>query len=74
MVLTSIITTILSLIITFALAGVFSIYHFDSTVTFTTCTYLLFIFCFITYILLAVVYVVNKRLKIDDLFGDDSFV
>ena len=56
-------TIILSLIITFMFAEAFSLYHFGTTSTFTTFTYLLFIFCFITYILLSLIYIISKKIK-----------
>ena len=62
-ILTIIGTIILSLIITFMVAETFSLYHFGTTPTFTTFTYLLFIFCFITYILLSLIYIISKKIK-----------
>ena len=56
-------TIILSLIITFIFAETFSLYHFRTIPTFTTFTYLLFIFCFITYILLSLIYIISKKIK-----------
>ncbi len=54
---------ITSLIITFLIAEIFSLYHFGNIPTFTTLTYLLFIFFFITYILLSLIYIISKRIK-----------
>ena len=62
-ILTIIGTIILSLIITFIFAETFSLYHFGTIPTFTTFTYLLFIFCFITYILLSLIYIISKKIK-----------
>ena len=62
-ILTIIGTAILSLIITFIFAETISLYHFGTTPTFTTFTYLLFIFCFITYILLSLIYIISKKIK-----------
>ena len=62
-ILTIIGTIILSLIITFMSAETFSLYNFGTTSTFTTFTYLLFIFCFITYILLSLIYIISKKVK-----------
>ena len=56
-------TIILSLIITFVFTETFSLYRFGTTSTFTTFTYLLFIFCFITYILLSLIYIISKKVK-----------
>lgn len=62
-ILTIIGTIILSLTITFIFAETFSLYHFGTIPTFTTFTYLLFIFCFITYILLSLIYIISKKIK-----------
>ncbi len=56
-------TTIVSLIITMLTAQEFSLYNFGNKITFTTFTYLLFIFCFITSVLLSLLYIINKKLK-----------
>ena len=56
-------TIILSLIVTFMFAETFSLYHFGTIPTFPTFTYLLFIFCFITYILLSLIYIISKKIK-----------
>ena len=61
--LTITISIIVSLIITFLIAEMFSLYHFGNTPTFTTFTYLLFIFCFINYILLSLIYIIDKKRK-----------
>ncbi len=62
-ILTILVTIILSLIMTFFIAEIFSLYHFGNISTFTTFTYLLFIFCFITYVLLSLIYIINKKRK-----------
>ena len=56
-------TIIVSLIITFFTADIFSLYHFGDMLTFTTFTYLSFIFCFMTYVLSSLIYVVGKKVK-----------
>ena len=58
-----IVTIILSLIITFINAEIFNLYHFGSIPTILTFNYLLFIFLFITYILLSIVYIITKKIK-----------
>ena len=62
-ILISSLTIILSLILTFTISNIFSLYNLNDKPTFTTCTYLLFIFCFITYILLSIVYIISKKIK-----------
>ncbi len=54
---------ILSLVMTFTASEFLSLYHFGDKITFTTFTYLLFMFCFITYILLSISYIVSKRIR-----------
>ena len=54
---------ILSLVMTFTASEFLSLYHFGDKITFTTFTYLLFMFCFITYILLSISYIVVKELE-----------
>ncbi len=58
-----IVTIILSLIITFITTEIFNLYHFGSIPTILTFNYLLFIFLFITYILLSIVYIITKKIK-----------
>ncbi len=54
---------IFSLIITFGLAEVFSLYHFGEAFTITTITYLLYFFTFLNYILFSLIYIIKKKLK-----------
>ena len=56
-------TFLLSLIITFFFAETFSIYHLGTAPTFTTFTYLLFIFSFIIYLSLTLTYLISKKVK-----------
>ena len=62
-ILTTTLTIVLSLILTFTISNIFSLYNLNDKLTFTTLTYLLFIFCFITYILLSIVYIISKKIK-----------
>ncbi len=62
-ILTTTLTIVLSLILTFTISNIFSLYNLNDKLTFTALTYLLFIFCFITYILLSIVYIISKKIK-----------
>lgn len=62
-ILTIFVTIVFSLVMTFMLAQAFFLYRFGNKITLTTFIYLLFIFCFITYILLSIVYIINKKVK-----------
>ncbi len=60
-ILTVIVTSIVSLIITFILAEMFSIYHFKDIPTLPTFSYLLSAFCIIEYIFLMIFYIIMKK-------------
>ena len=53
---------IFSLIITFGMSEVFSLYHFGEAFTITTITYLLYFFTFLNYILFSLIYIIKKKL------------
>ena len=54
---------ILSLMVTLVFAKGFSLYDFTTLPTFTTFTYLLFIFSFLAYVLLSFIYIISKKRK-----------
>ena len=54
---------ILSLMVTLVFAKSFSLYDFTTLPTFTTFTYLLFIFSFLAYVLLSFIYIISKKRK-----------
>lgn len=55
--------TILSLIITFVYAEIFSLYHFGDSPTIYTLSYLISLFGILEYILLSLIYVIKKKLN-----------
>ncbi len=60
---TIIILTIITLILTFAFAEIFSIYHFGSVPTLLTSLYLIFIFAIFEYLSISITYVIRKLIK-----------
>lgn len=56
-------TVILSLIITFFFAEVFSIYNFGSSPTLLTSLYLIALFSIFQYFLLSLIYAITKKIK-----------
>ena len=56
-------TIIISLVITFVMANELSLYHFGDVPTFTTISYLIFISCFLIYVLLIFSYLISKLIK-----------
>lgn len=56
-------TIILSLIITFLFAEIFSLYHFGDIPTIITLTYLITLFCIFEYTLLSIIYIIRKKVK-----------
>lgn len=58
-----IIITIITLIITFIFAEIFSIYHFGSIPTLLTTSYLISIFSIFEYLLISLTYIIKKRMK-----------
>ena len=59
--------TIISIIITFIFAEIFSLYHFGDVPTLLTTIYLISIFSIFEYILQAGIYIASKKLKKDKL-------
>ena len=57
------IITIISILITFLFAEIFSIYHFGSIPTLLTSLYLLSIFTILNYIIISLTYIIKKILK-----------
>ena len=55
--------SIVSLLITFLIAEAFSLYDIGERPTFTTLTYLVFIFGIMEYVLNSLAYIISKRLK-----------
>jgi len=55
--------TVISLILTFIFAELFSIYHFGDIPTLLTLYYLIMIFSVFEYVLLTFIYVINRFLK-----------
>lgn len=56
-------TIILSLIIMFIIAEIFSLYHFTDIPTLTTLCYLISLFCIFEYILLVIIYMIKKKIN-----------
>lgn len=68
------ISTIISVIITFIFAEIFSLYHFGNIPTLLTTLYLITIFSIFEYILLFILFIVKKKknkqkIKIKEIFG-----
>lgn len=68
------ISTIISVIITFIFAEIFSLYHFGSIPTLLTTLYLITIFSIFEYILLFILFIVKKKknkqkIKRKEIFG-----
>ena len=60
---TLLIISITTLILTFAFAEIFSIYHFGSIPTLLTSLYLISIFAIMEYLAISITYVIRKLLK-----------
>jgi len=60
---TIIILSIITLILTFGFAEIFSIYHFGSVPTLLTTLYLIIIFSIFEYLLISITYVIRKLIK-----------
>lgn len=60
---TIIILTIITLVLTFMFAEIFSIYHFGSVPTLLTSLYLISIFAISEYLSISITYTVRKRIK-----------
>ena len=60
---TIIILTIITLVLTFAFAEIFSIYHFGSVPTLLTSLYLISIFAIFEYLSISITYVIRKLIK-----------
>lgn len=60
---TIIILSIITLILTFIFAEIFSIYHFGSIPTLLTTSYLIIIFSIFEYLLISITYVIRKLIK-----------
>ena len=60
---TIIVLSIITLILTFAFAEIFSIYHFGSVPTLLTTLYLIIIFSIFEYLLISITYVIRKLIK-----------
>ena len=60
---TIIILSIITLILTFGFAEIFSIYHFGSVPTLLTTLYLIIIFSIFEYLLVFITYVIRKLIK-----------
>lgn len=54
-------STIVSLILTFVLAELLSLYHFGTVPTTLTIIYLVSLFCIFEYLILAVKFIINKK-------------
>lgn len=54
-------STIVSLILTFVLAEVLSLYHFGTVPTILTIIYLVSLFCIFEYLILTVKFIINKK-------------
>lgn len=63
--------TITSLILTFILAELFSIYHFGDIPTLLTLFYLLTIFSVFEYVILTVMHIINKLIKKEKIRGKE---
>ena len=66
--------TVISLILTFILAELFSIYHFGDIPTLLTAFYLISIFSIFEYFLLTLIHIINKLIKkkkihVKEIFG-----
>ena len=55
--------TIISIIVTFIFAEIFSIYHFGSVPTLLTSLYLISIFSIFDYLTISLTYVIKKKIK-----------
>ena len=60
---TIIILTIITLVLTFIFAEIFSIYHFGSVPTLLTILYLISIFAMFEYLTISITYVIRKVIK-----------
>lgn len=65
--------TITSLILTFILAELFSIYHFGDIPTLLTSFYLITIFSIFEYVILNLIYIINKLIKKEKISGKEIF-
>lgn len=54
-------STIVSLILTFVLAELLSLYHFGTVPTILTIIYLVSLFCIVEYLILTVKFIINKK-------------
>ena len=66
--------TVISLILTFILAELFSLYHFGDIPTLLTAFYLISIFSIFEYLLLTLIHIINKLIKkkkihVKEIFG-----
>lgn len=60
---TIIILSIITLVLTFIFAEIFSIYHFGSIPTYLTTVYVISIFSIFEYLLISLTYIIKKRMK-----------
>lgn len=67
----NIICTVLSVIITFLLAELFSLYHFGDIPTLLTLFYLISIFIIFEYFSLTLIYIINKLIKKERIKGKE---
>jgi len=65
--------TIISFVLTFILAELFSIYHFGSIPTLLTLFYLIAIFSVFEYIVLMLIHIINKLIKQEKIRGKEIF-
>lgn len=65
--------TIISFVLTFILAELFSIYHFGDIPTLLTLFYLITIFSVFEYIALTLIHIINKLIKQEKIRGKEIF-
>ena len=65
--------TVISLILTFILTELFSIYHFGDIPTLLTLFYLIAIFSVFEYIVLTLIHIINKLIKQEKIRGKEVF-
>lgn len=67
------ILSIITLILTFVIAEIFSIYHFGSEPTLLTSLYLLSIFAILEYLSISITYVIRKLIKKEKIRNNSNY-